>query len=331
MKKNFIVSLMISLGVYTLFSILVGMNAGTVKYMAPMMVLASLAVSFIIGGLISKHVHQVAILIAVGLPYAVGAVFYSLGRIFTSHQLIAVYRQFLPQVYFNADSIAKLLPSGTGREIVVGVGIVVTMILSYLCVQAGIKLKQTQKTWGKFIYNVVLVWGVQFCLFTAYEILVSAVPRILVDEQVKFYFAFIGTIIIFMIYFFVGRSCLTIKNQLLQVVSMMSASVTSFVIYALAIGLGVPFGMWMEIGIYERYVLPIGTSFFGVICEAIGKMTGAMGGDVRNYGMFATCLLVMIPTLLIYMGKYASTGAVEQVAVEGAEEVQEEIKEELEA
>ena len=78
-----------------------------------------------------------------------------------------------------------------------------------------------------------------------------------------------------------------------------------------------------DIGIYERYILPVATSFIGVMCKEIGQATGETAKVISQYGITASLIMSIVPSVLIFVGKLAS---MLEEDIQANEEVKNEIK-----
>lgn len=300
MKKGILKDLFVVLAGYFVFAYLISSNWGTFKYLPTFVVIGALGVFFILGGLLHNKKTKVGVIVAIVTPHMIADLFYVLGLQFKNSFFIELFRQVVPHVQSSMKLVEQIGLRDTLPSTRIAIATIMMIPLSYLAMVLGSKLRVSIKSSGKWVYNNILVWVVHFILFVVFTNVVTTFPSILKDEKTALMFAFLSTSILFVVYFFTGRGCLTIKNPIGQFTSMISVTATSLMLYIGTLLL------FMNSGIFERYILPVATSFIGIICKKIGIMTGASAEIISRYGILATILMILAPVIIVYIGKVAS-------------------------
>lgn len=296
MDKTFWKSLFVVLGGYGVCVYLILNNWNTYKYMPAIVLIGFLSVFFVLGSLLHKRMHQGAVLIGVFLPHIIGDFIYVCALNMKDQVLIKVFREMVPHVYMGADLVPfDVLPS---TKLIIMTAVVIP--LSFGAVVLGSHWRKSNSTISKWSYNSILVWAVHFVVFVTLTNVATVYPRIFTEQKEMMIFAMGATILLFVAYFFAGRACHTLKNPIAQITSMLSVSATGACLY---IGTLLLIG---DAGVFERYILPVATSFIGIMCKQIGVMTGATAKVISQYGIIATFLMLVAPLILFYVGKLAS-------------------------
>lgn len=315
-NKNTWVNFGIGVGAYLLLILLVRQNVELFSYTPELLVLGTLAMYMIIG-FMQRHGDKRAGRIAVILPYGVGVTMYAVARILKSADLMALFKKIVPQIYQPLNKISILMDQEISRDIIVAVLMMGFVVVSMLTLEIGRSMAASESSVMKFCYNIVLVWGVHFYLFMGAYAFAAMNPAFMSDIKMKNLFAVGMTLAIFLVYFLVGRACRNISLQIVQFLSCISISVSAMIMYVL----GMLF-IW-DIGIYERYILPVATSFIGVMCKEIGQATGETAKVISQYGITASLIMSIVPSVLIFVGKLAS---MLEEDIQANEEVKNEIK-----
>lgn len=298
-NKNMWMNVGIAVGAYLLLILLARYNVELFKFAPMILVIGALAMYMMIGFMQRKE-DKWGGRIAVILPYIISGVIYTVARIGQNTELIALFRKIVPQVYQPLNKITFLMDQQLSRDALTGILLIVFAVLALVMLELGRRMSISESNVAKFFYNAVLVWGVHFCLFLMIHGLIAGNPAFMNDEKMKNLFAVGVTLAIFFVYFLVGRACKTISQQVVQFLSCASISLSAFIMYGLGQML-----VW-DIGIYERYILPVATSFIGTMCRALGVATGATGTVISQYGVVASFIMIIVPTILIFVGKLAS-------------------------
>lgn len=246
-NKNTWVNFGIGVGAYLLLILLVRQNVELFSYTPELLVLGTLAMYMMIG-FMQRHGDKWAGRIAVILPYGVGATMYAVARILKSADLMALFKKIVPQIYQPLNKISLLMDQEISRDIIVAVLLIGFVVVSILALEIGRSMAASESSVVKFCYNIVLVWGVHFYLFMGAYAFAAMNPAFMSDIKMKNLFAVGMTLVIFLVYFLVGRACRNISLQIVQFLSCISVSVSAMIMYAL----GMLF-IW-DIGIYERYI-----------------------------------------------------------------------------
>ncbi|MGL4799816.1 MAG: hypothetical protein ACRCWY_10555 [Cellulosilyticaceae bacterium] len=316
MNKEFWKSLLAVVGGYVLFTWLITDNWGTYKYMPLLVLIGSLGTFFFIGSLLHKKVNLVGTAIGIFLPHIIGDIIYIVGINQQSEACIKLFRQIVPHVYMSRSFLdfAQLQPS---TKIIIMTLIIIP--LSIGAVILGSKGREAVRTSGKWFFNNTLVWATHFFMFLVLTNLATKNPKIFSDQQAMMVFAILATLVIFIGYFFTGRACHTIKNVVGQVTSMISVTLTGLILYV-----GMLFVM-VDAGIFERYILPVATSFIGIMCKELAIMTGATAKLISQYGFLATGIMLIVPVVLLCVGKFVSQSEA-KLSTEGVEASSQEAK-----
>ena len=298
-NKNTWINFGIGLGAYLLLILLVRYNIELFKF-TPVLLVVGALVMYMMIGLIQRSEDKWGGRIAVVLPYILSGGMYIVARIGQNTELIALFRNIVPQVYQPLNKITKMMHQEISRDGMVAILMIVFVVLALFMLEIGRRIGNGESNMAKFFYNNVLVWGMHFYLFLVIHALILAHPVFMSNHKMRNLFAVGTTLIIFIVYFLVGRACKTIRQQLVQFLSCMSVSLTALMMYGLGNLL-----VW-DIGIYERYILPVAASFIGTMCKGLGNATGAAGIVISQYGVVATLIMISVPTILIFVGKLAS-------------------------
>lgn len=311
----------IGVGAYLLLILLAKQSVELLSFAPTLLVVGTLSMYLMIG-FMQKDDGIWGGRLAVILPYIIGGIIYGIGRVGKNTELIALFRKIVPQVYQPLNKISLAIDQSVSRDILIVLLSIGFIVLGIVMLELGQRIKASDKNVAKFTYNLVLVWGIHFYLFLGTYAVLLLNPKFMSDSRLNILFAVGMTCVLFIVYFFAGRACRTISNKILQFLSCSSVSITGLMMY----GLGL-FLIW-NIGIYERYMLPIATSFIGTICKAIGVATGAEAATVSRYGVLASVMMILIPVLLIFMGKVASIPEKSKEALQA--DLEEEMKVEIE-
>ena len=300
-NKSIGVNFGIGIGAYLLLILLAKQNTELLKF-SPTLIVVGIVCIYLMIGFMQQEDGIWGGRIAVILPYIIGSIVYCAARISKNQELIALFRKILPQVYQPLDKLILALDQRLSRDVLTIILGIIMLVIGLAMLEIGRKIKSSNKTIYKFIYNTAVVWGVHFYLFLGVFAVVKKNPYFLTDNRLKTLFAVGMTLVLFIVYFLTGRACRTINQKVLQFLSCVSISVTALMMYG--------FGMLLvwDIGIYERYILPVATSFIGTICKAIGVATGAKGLVISQYGLAASMIMILMPTVLIFVGKLTSIG-----------------------
>lgn len=300
MHKTFWKQLAVMIVGYLIYAYLIASNWGTFKYLSIFVLLGAFITYFLLGAWTAKAHFDVTAVLGIVLPYGLATTFYYMGLAEKSETYIRLFRALTPQVYGSTDFLEPFIPVTMLPSNKYLILTVIIIPLAYASYWLGGYCKRSEKSAVKWLYNNLLVWGIHYFLFVALTNIMTSYPKILTDERARILFAFIGTVILFGAYFLAGRICRTLPGKVGQITSVLSVTVTSVILY-----IGMLF-LVVEGGVFERYMLPVATSFFGILCRQIGLWTGATAKVISQYGFIATLIMILIPTVMIVVGKYAS-------------------------
>lgn len=298
-NKSIGINFGIGIGAYLLLILLATQNTELLKF-APTLIVVGTVCMYLMIGFMQQGCEIWGGRIAVILPYIVGSIVYGVARIGKDQELIALFRRIMPQVYQPLDKLSLILDQKLSRDVLTIILSIIMLVMGLAMLEVGRKIKLSDKNIHKFIYNTAVVWGVHFYLFLGVFAVVKKNPYFLNDNRLKTLFAVGITLVLFIVYFLTGRACRTINQKVIQFLSCASVSVTALMMYGFGVLL-----VW-DIGIYERYILPVATSFIGTMCKAIGIATGAKGLVISQYGLTASMIMILIPAVLIFVGKLTS-------------------------
>lgn len=298
-NRNNISNFCIGVLAYLIFILLAYLNFKLFSFVPVLLIIGVLGNYFILGAILNEKGIWGG-RIAIISTYAVGGIIYTMGRLFINTELIAAFRRLVPQVYHSVGILEQWTYEKVSRDTLIAIFMIVFLILSLLVLEFGKKIKVSTKELGTFTYNIVLVWMVHFYLFMLTHSIVSKFTSLMNDNKQSLIFGAIMTIILFVTYFFLGKECRTLKSKVLQCISSSTITLTAIILYVLGLVFIV------DIGVYERYMLPVATSYIGTLCKSLGIMTGANGKVIAQYGFLATSIMIIIPTLMITVGKFSS-------------------------
>lgn len=298
-NKNNISNFCIGVLAYLIFILLAYLNFKLFSFVPVLLIIGVLGNYFILGAILNEKGIWGG-RIAIISTYAVGGIIYTMGRLFINTELIATFRRLVPQVYHSVGILEQWTYEKVSRDTLIAIFMIVFLILSLLVLEFGKKIKVSTKEPSAFTYNIVLVWMVHFYLFMLTHSIVSKFTSLMNDNKQSLIFGAIMTIILFVTYFFLGKECRTLKSKVLQCISSFTITLTAIILYVLGLVFIV------DIGVYERYMLPVATSYIGTLCRSLGIMTGANGKVIAQYGFLATSIMIIIPTLMITVGKFSS-------------------------
>lgn len=298
-NKNNISNFCIGVLAYLIFILLAYLNFKLFSFVPVLLIIGVLGNYFILGAILNEKGIWGG-RIAIISTYAVGGIIYTMGRLFINTELIATFRRLVPQVYHSVGILEQWTYEKVSRDTLIAIFMIVFLILSLLVLEFGKKIKVSTKEPSAFTYNIVLVWMVHFYLFMLTHTIVSKFTSLMNDNKQSLIFGAIMTIILFVTYFFLGKECRTLKSKVLQCISSSTITLTAIILYVLGLVFIV------DIGVYERYMLPVATSYIGTLCRSLGIMTGANGKVIAQYGFLATSIMIIIPTLMITVGKFSS-------------------------
>lgn len=308
-NRNNISNFCIGVLAYLIFILLAYLNFKLFSFVPVLLIIGILGNYFILGAILNEKGIWGG-RIAIISTYAVGGIIYTVGRLLINTELIATFRRLIPQVYHSVGILEQWTYGKITRDTLIAVFMVVFLILSLLVLEFGKRVKISTKERSGFTYNVVLVWMVHFYLFMPIHIIVSKFTSLMNDTKQSLIFGAIMTIILFVTYFFLGKESRTLKSKVLQCLSSSTITLTAIILYVLGLLFIV------DIGVYERYMLPVVTSYIGTLCRSLGIMTGANVKVVSQYGFLATSIMIIVPTLMITVGKFTSLSSSEK-EVEG--------------
>ena len=298
-NRNNINSFCIGVLTYLIFILLAYLNFQLFSFSPVLLIIGALGSYFILGAFLDKKGIWGG-RIAIVSTYIVGGIIYTIGRVIINTTLIATFRRMIPQVYHLVGATGQWASQSVSRDIRIALAMIIFLILSLLALEFGQRVKESTKELSSFAYNSILVWMGHFYLFMLTHAIVSKYTNLMNDEKQRLIFGAIMTIILFVSYFFLGKACRTLKSKVLQCLSSSTITLTAIILYVL----GLVFVL--DIGIYERYILPIATSYIGTLCRALGIAVGANGKVIAQYGFLASSIMIIIPTLMITVGKLSS-------------------------
>ncbi|MDA3734165.1 hypothetical protein PBV87_22080 [Niameybacter massiliensis] len=312
--KNNLLSFGIGALTYLLLILLAYFNFELFKFAPILIVLGTCGTYLLLGCLLDKKGIWGS-RIAIFLTYIGAGIIYAVGRGIQSTELITVFRRMVPQVYHSIGKLGGAIGVEISRDVDVAIGLAVLLIVALGMLELGRIIRGSKgQAWG-VCYNLILTGTGYFYLFMITHIIVMAFPTLMNDSKQKMIFGAIMTIVIFVTCFFLGKLCRTLQSRVLQCLSSCGITVMLFVLY----GLGV-FLIW-DIGIYERYMLPVATSYIGTLCRSLGVVLGAKAQVISQYGVVASSLMILAPTLLIIAGKFSSLDKTKTEEVEVLKEI----------
>ncbi|MGL4738385.1 MAG: hypothetical protein ACRCW2_13120 [Cellulosilyticaceae bacterium] len=301
MKKPAVGNAVILLGGYLVFTLVANVAAGVLVQYMPMVLLFGLLTSAMIMGYgVSKESKKWLDILFVGIPYVLGMVCYGCARLLQNGDLIKVYRTIVPAVYAQIDLMNQITFGMIQRDVLVVVTLLMVATLTYGAVRFGMWVKTAETTNKKLIYNNVLVWGVHFYMMALLGQLVLQNPQLQMDNKLRMISGGIVTLVIFIVYFVIGKYSKNLEHGWLQVMSYLSVTLTAVGMYIASLLLIYPSGR------YEVYVLPVAQSFFGVIGKALATALGEKAEFISQYGIVVSILLMLLPGLLVFIGNHTS-------------------------
>lgn len=284
---------------YLIFILLAYLNFKIFSFIPILLIIGVLGNYFVLGAILNEKGIWGG-RIAIISTYAVGGITYIMGRILINTELIATFRRLIPQVYHSVGILEQWTYERVSRDTLIAICMIVFLILSLCILEFGKRIRVSTKEYSSFTYNIILVWMVHFYLFMLTHGIVSKYTSLMNDSKQSLIFGAIMTIILFVTYFFLGKECRTLESKMLQCISSSVITLTAIILYILGLVYIV------DIGIYERYMLPVATSYIGSLCRALGIVTGANVKVIAQYGFLATSIMISIPTLMIIVGKFSS-------------------------
>lgn len=294
------------LGGYILLALVANYGSGVViEHMPSVLLFGALATVVMMGYLCSTQNKKWLDGIVIALPYVMGMMIYGIARVFSQSDLIKMYRMIVPYSYTQVDLVGKMTFGIFSRDIVTVLTLVLSGFLSYGALRLGMKLRQSEKIFSKIIYNNILIWGIHFYVVTLLGQIVLDNPTLLTNDKMRMISGAVVTVIIFVIYFGIGKLSKSLNNAGLQIVSSCSVSLTALGMYIASLLLLYPSGR------YEIFILPIAQSFFGVIGKAAALQLGAEATYISQYGIIVSIVLMLMPIVLVYVGHSASRQVVD--------------------
>ncbi|MGL4345212.1 MAG: hypothetical protein ACRCTE_08450 [Cellulosilyticaceae bacterium] len=301
MKKDSIRNVSIILVAYIL---LVGVTNSAssilVEFMPTVLLFGTLITSVITGYLMRPQGRRGFELVAIIIPYLLGVGVYGIARILKSAEWIALYRKMMPHCYAQVSLLNKITFERLPKDMQVILAVALIAMLSYVCMRLGMKLQRSQKTVCKLIYNNILLWGIHFYMFAILGGLVTLMPRMLTDDGVRITSGAVVTVVIFVVYFVIGKYSKTFENIGMQMLSCCSVTLTATVMYVASLLLVYPSGR------YEIFIIPVAQSFFGVMGKELAMVLGQSADYISQYGYVVSVLLLLVPMVLVCIGNVTS-------------------------
>lgn len=301
MKKPVLQNAVVILGGYSAFALVVNMTSGVVvQYMPSVLLFALLATAMFMGYRGNSDNKKWIDGLFVAIPYLLGMGCYMVARMLQNGDWIKSYRMIVPAAYAQLDLMKKLTFGALGQDLLVGLTLFLAAVLTYVGIRVGMCVKTGETIAKKLVYNNVLLWGIHFYMMALLGQVIISNPKLQMDDTQRMVSGAIVTVMIFVVYFFIGKWSKAFTSMGLQLVSCMSVTLTALGMYVASLFLIYPSGR------YEVYILPVAHSFFGVIGKELALLLGAKAEFISQYGMVVSLLLILMPMVLVCVGNRAA-------------------------
>lgn len=297
-KKEFWNNVILSMGAQIFIAILVYITWGAAKYVPGMILLFSLGVYFIVGRVSKKLDNAYLRTLAILVPHIIGIAIYFFGKtIGVTGKLIKVFRLGFPQTYNTADLMAAWGADSLGRSSLIIIAAILIAILTVVQFNLGSRFANKRSSISATYNNIMVILTANYILAFFATQCINWNNKIMVPSKAHSVFATVMGIVIVATYMFIGRySRKTEQSKVWHMISLGTPVLISAIMYGL-----VKLGVYQALR-YEIFIMPTANSIFGDLAKKIGIMLGNGAEYISQYGLIASILIWIIPTVWMIIG-----------------------------